>query len=629
MVKRITLIISISISLFNYLYGSDGVTLVKNGKSVSMIVIAENATPSAKKGAENLQVWLKKISGALVPIKNENLISKKRIPGIILVGDTKRTRNLGVISDEFDREEIIVRTFKDALVITGDDKLPDGRELDGTIFAVDAFVEEILGVRVLWPGELGEIVPHSTTIEIKDVNIRQKPVLVDRRMVNLSNSSVTHPKMDALGWDRKQYKYFQEVADNWLNFHRIGGSYNGSFGHAFSDYWDRFHEDHPDWFALQPDGTRDNSQPEHAKYNSQRLCISNQELIEHVAEDCIEKLEKNPTLDAVSISPNDGGNQTFCLCPSCEAWDAPGGDTVYMNSKQGIIPHVSLTDRFVKFYSKVAEIVAEKYPDRYIGAYAYHLYVDPPLKTKLHPNVVIGFVPAMRVYQNDVEREKMLDSWSRWSQSAQHLFLRPNFLMALQAIPAVYVHRLGEDMRFFADNKMLFARFDCNFHHWATNGLNYYVLAKLLWDPNEDVDNIVNDYCTVGFGHAAEEVHAYFNEIEKLTIAIAAERKRPDAYVIALHYTDENIAKLNGLLDEADKAAGNDDMVKKRIAFLRLGLEYAPIGRDYLIAKKEGRDGDKWQWRTYLEESARRTTWFQKLGPSWAIHAPWLIYWDK
>ena len=142
------------------------------------------------------------------------------------------------------------------------------------------------------------------------------------------------------------------------------------------------------------------------------------------------------------------------------------------------------------------------------------------------------------------------------------------------------------------------------------------------------LDEIINDYCTVGFGSATEVFHAYFSEIESLTIAVAAERMRPNGHVIAKHYTDGNIGKLNRLLDDADKTAGYDRVVKKRIAFLRQGLEYASISRDYLIAKENGRKGDKWQWRTYLEESVRRASWFQKLGPSWVIHAPWLIYWD-
>jgi len=624
LIRIITLVL---LTITHSLLGKS-VTLIKNGQPVSIIVTADVPTTAAQQGAKDLQMWLQRSSGAMVPIKSESDISKTEDQALILIGESKRTQKLGINPKDLELEEIVVRTFPNALVIIGDDQRPDGYPLNGTVLAVDVFVEDILGVKVLWPGELGEIVPRQSTIEADNVDIRQKPILVDRVIDNHGFNGVTHTKIDALGWDRERYRAFQEKSEIWYRFHRLGGSYNGSFGHAFGNYWQRFHEEHPDWFALQPDGTRDNSQPEHALYESHRLCVSNQELIKQVAKDCMEGLENNPTLDAVSVSPNDGGPQTFCLCENCEAWDAAEGDTVFMSSKDGSIPHVSLTDRFVRFYSQVAEIVAKKYPHRNLGAYAYSLYTTAPIHAKLHPNVVIGFVPGTKMYQDDADRERMRENWLKWSKAAQKLFLRPNSVMALHALPTNYVHRLGADMRFFTDHNMLFARYDCHFLHWATNSLNYYVLAKLLWNPYRDVDALVDEFCTVGFGPAAGVIKRYFDEIETITNAIAAERQRPTSETIVRYYSDETLQKLNGILDEADLAAGYDAVIKERVAFVKKGLEYTPICRDYMLAKDAGRDGDKWQWRKYLEESVRRATWFQNLGPSRIIHAPWLMYWD-
>jgi len=142
------------------------------------------------------------------------------------------------------------------------------------------------------------------------------------------------------------------------------------------------------------------------------------------------------------------------------------------------------------------------------------------------------------------------------------------------------------------------------------------------------VDEILDDYCTVGFGPAAGMIRQYFYEIELITNAIAEERQRPSTNTIARYYTDDTLAKLDQILSRAEGTVGYDTLIKKRIGFLRKGLEYAPICRDYLVAENEAEDGDKWQRRRYFEEAVRRATWFQNLGPSWVIHAPWLIYWD-
>ena len=90
-------------------------------------------------------------------------------------------------------------------------------------------------------------------------------------------------------------------------------------------YWEKYGKDHPEWFALQPDGTRDQSKnPDRA-----RLCESNPDLIAAIAREKIEELNKNPNLLGVSIAPNDGGRPAFCTCPKCEALDSAKGRKVH------------------------------------------------------------------------------------------------------------------------------------------------------------------------------------------------------------------------------------------------------------------------------------------------------------
>ena len=75
---------------------SDTVTLVKNGRPVSTIVTVDNPTSAAQQAAKDIQMWLWKSTGATVAIKTESGVSEKVDGGLILVGDTKRTRSLGV-----------------------------------------------------------------------------------------------------------------------------------------------------------------------------------------------------------------------------------------------------------------------------------------------------------------------------------------------------------------------------------------------------------------------------------------------------------------------------------------------------------------------------------------------------
>lgn len=607
----------------------DSVALAVDGKPTSVIVIADEPSAAARRGAEDLRMWLEKMSGATVPVVAESKVAADNKAALILVGDTQRTRALGIEADKFDLEEFVVRTFPGVLVLAGDDKRPDGVVLAGTQLAVDAFAEDVLGIRVLWPGELGQVVPAQSTIRVSDLNIRQKPVLRERVLRNLKTSRWVSGRGAELGWVPEAYGEFFAEGELWFRFHRLGGSFKGHFGHAFGSFWKRFGKEHPEWFALRRDGTRDWS----ARGGRALLCVSNPELQAQVAKDCIARFRRNPTLNVVSISPNDNHNG-FCLCDNCEAMDAPGAKIItYWGST---IQHVSLSDRYAKYFSAVATIVAKEFPDRYLGAYAYSAYLLGPVRAKLHPNVIIGFVQRRTAYLNDAEREDNLENWRTWAKQSTHLLLRPNILMAARPFPSVYVHKLGEDTRFFADNKLLLANHDCCYQHWGTNGLNYYVLAKLLWDPKREVDEIVDDYCAAGFGPAAKAVRRYFDRLEAITNEIAAGRdviqftwgKRKNPELVAKRYTDEVLAELHGLLDQAVKQAGADERVKERVAFLRLGLEYVPLSRDYIFAKKQAESGDVDDLKRVAELRQARIAWFQQKGFTWAVNAPSLMNYD-
>ena len=201
--------------------------------------------------------------------------------------------------------------------------------------------------------------------------------------------------------------------------------------------------------------------------------------------------------------------------------------------------------------------------------------------------------------------------------------------MALHAMPEVYVRRLGEDMRLFAeDDRMMFVDFDCNYQHWATNGLNYYVAAKLVEVLRADVDAIVDEYCTAGFGPAAPTVRRYFDELERITDAVAAGRRRPTPQDVARHYSDETLARLRGILDQAGHEAG-DGVYRAASTSSARGWTTHRSPETISSPGRPACGATSGSGGSTRRRPCAGPTYFQKLGPSWAIHAPWLIYWDR
>jgi hypothetical protein len=223
------------------------------------------------------------------------------------------------------------------------------------------------------------------------------------------------------------------------------------------------------------------------------------------------------------------------------------------------------------FWNALAERVTKVHPMALLTVDAYSAYSAPPVQRQLHPNLVIRFVPLS--YTSDTARQQGRADWDAWAEKASRIYWRPNLLLAgrREGTPAVYVHKMAEDFHYLAHHSMIGTDFDSCVHNWATQGLNYYVCARLHWNPDLDVDALLDDYCRSGFGNTADPIRDYLLRLEQLTDQMAAgERGFTDPY------TPEVIAELRALLEAADQAAG-DEVVRQRIAFLRCGLDFTEV----------------------------------------------------
>lgn len=317
--------------------------------------------------------------------------------------------------------------------------------------------------------------------------------LIDRLEIGLKN----------LGFTAADYKRQRAAAErtvsqsgDWFSWQKLGSSFNLPGGHAFGHLWTKYGKEHHDWFALQPNGSRDQSR----NAARARLCKSNPELITAIARAKIEELNKHPEQAGVSLSPNDGSVNRFCCCPNCEALDAPNGGRVKLHDGE----HGCLTDRMVYFWNAIAEEVTKVHPQALFSVDAYSAYRAPPVMRKLHPNLVVRFVQIQ--YTDETLRQQGLRDWDEWSKAASKIYFRPNLMLAgrRSGAPLVYVHKFAADFCSLAHHGMWGTDFDSCLHHWATQGLNDYAVARLNWNPDQDVDALIDDYCRAGFGAAAK-----------------------------------------------------------------------------------------------------------------------------
>ncbi|NBQ56582.1 MAG: DUF4838 domain-containing protein, partial [Verrucomicrobia bacterium] len=233
-----------------------------------------------------------------------------------------------------------------------------------------------------------------------------------------------------------------------------------------------------------------------------------------------------------------------------------------------------------------------------------------------------------------------------WASTTKNLILRPNLFHQGHGMPLNYARRLATDFRRCYETGLIGTDFDSVVHHWSTQGLNYYVLSRILWDPSLDANEVIEDYCRAGFGSAASSVRAYFDELEKVTDGIAegiadsieqgirdeeimeSSQTSRDLFFkkIPDFYTEEVLEKLRRPLNQAREKAHAEPEALRRVEFLMQGLEYAEQQRRVFSMYRDEK-ADPAQVRRVIEDRNKflqslhdHPDYFFAIGCSYLLH---------
>ena len=465
---------------------------------------------------------------------------------------------------------------------------------------LQTLLREAFGYRVLWPGDCGEVYTKISDMKIAPFELSDAPFFKQRKIRN-SLIRRSHPwtapdgkvvklpfegigKTGICGYDpREVHRLRKEHGGNWYAATRLGTQDRKSAGGGtFYPWKKRFMATNPEYFALQFNGTR-KQRTEHV-----RICKSNPAVIKQTIDDARKILDKRKDVTVYNVSPCDGSYDTLCRCENCRAWyptGVPMGATrVYLGRNRPMYRFPSSTDYVFRFTCEIAKELKKSHPQIKVGYLAYAGYLAPPKYYRDFPdNLTITFVGMQYLNRQAMERDR--NYWKFWARVSDELILRPNHLLGGGGFPMLYMHEMGKDLRYCAETGMIGSDYDSLTHQWANNGLNYYVLGEMLWDPSRSVDDLIDEYCRLGFGKGAEAMKKYFLHCEKLTGVFAdgnsvtlevvedltVEKRESMISRISKIFNEAEMKKLGGYLDEARKLTGEDSIERKRVEFIATG----------------------------------------------------------
>lgn len=550
---------------------------VEKGVCRAPIVVPEDAAPGTVEAAQSLADYLEKISGARPVILTG--MPTPRPERAVWVGMQAGIRPLfpGVALDFVHPEEILLACNGRHLLVAGRDRMVGANQTEyGTANAVFTFLQDRLGVRWFWPGPLGEDIVPQDTIASKPFEYRFHPRFRQRNM----------------RWNLPAEK--RAGATVWWNFQRTRGSLGMSAGHAFVDWWEKYHRAHPEYFALRGDGTR-TPDPKGGP-TTVKLCVSSPGVSTQWLENAVQQLAADPSRIMVSASPNDSGG--WCACDACRAWDHPAGEPMSLYGK----PHVVLTDRYVKFWNILARGLRTHLPERevFVGAWAYASYRTPPVAEVLDKRVAIGFVGNFPL-ENEALRQKEKAMFQAWAGKAQTLIFRPNLFWysgGALGMPSISRRKTIEDFRFLAENHCVGIDVDSHLDHWATQGVQFYLMAQLMYDPLRDGNALLEDYYRRAFGAAAGGIEQYMalmdDAHDRLTELPGWRPSTSLRFQVVANclqiYTPELLGQAETIMASAtaDVARG-PEIHRQRVAFVHTGLEFTRLQLEIMRAMAEVR----------------------------------------
>ena len=335
----------------------------------------------------------------------------------------------------------------------------------------------------------------------------------------------------------------------------ITGKYRG-WEHTMPFFikWEEFKNSNLNFFAMQSDGIRHPGR----RASDVHYCYTNKKLQKLMSKRIVDIFNSDPIGKFLFVVPGDGMDY-FCRCKECK--------------KLG-----SSTDNLIYFLNIIAREVKKTHPDVIILSAVYTDSRKAPLTQKPESNIIMLYCPYEPGWLNHLQTHhhdnalgwKELKEWLKTCPNNMGAYLYPSSCTeCFNLWPSFYANY--EKIKFFAKNGFKVIKFNNLSPGWGIfNAVQKYVLTKVLWNPDIDVEKEIDDFLKLYYGKAAPALRKFFDLIH-------AEIKRRDwsqnTEIVIRGFVTQKLADQGmKLFAEAENVVKNEKIYKDRIQREKLCL---------------------------------------------------------
>lgn len=487
------------------------------------IIINNNADSLSQKAAKQLQTYWQKTSQEQISINDK--MADGKIP--IYIGNSFASESQNGKFNELKDDAFSISISDEEIKLMGKNPL-------GDLYAVNTFLEEHMGCVKYSPTE--ESIPLLKDIQFTNTEKYYNPAFDFRRTLFPAQKDASY---------REWYKL--EELSEW-----------GMFVHTFQtllspeDYYD----EHPEYFSLIS-GRR---------LKDAQLCLSNPEVIKTLIENLGKRMQEKPEKIYWSVSQNDAIN--YCECKNCQ----------------------KLYDKYENIsgvYIQMSNEIARAFPDKQISTLAYQFTRSAPKNIIPDPNVNIMFCSIecnrSMPLEDDIRSTEFVKDMKDWSALTNNIFVWDyvvQFKNYLTPFPNFGV--LQPNIQFFQDNgvEMMFQQGSGG--NWSDmSELKQYLIAKLLWYPQANVDSLAHSFIHSYYGKAGPYIEEYFT-LTHQELKKHEEKEFLNIYGFPSDYTDsylsaELMPQYLEIMNKAQKAVASDSVYLTRVKRARLPVDFSYV----------------------------------------------------
>lgn len=460
------------LSMSGGLYGGE-FTLLHEGSSEVAIVLSPTASPQVREACNLLRDLFEQSTGVRLEILEEASGNPAIYIGMAPSAVDIQSEVSGLDADGFIMGGVDARKF---VIMGGSDW--------GTEFGIYEFLERYLGVRWLMPGKDGWVIPQHQTLKISMEWIREEPVYYLSR--TLSGAHTTNG--GGLEWARFHRVRFDRLARGHNLFRLFPVSMYG--------------KTHPELYPILSGRRYVPASDAHYDWQPD---FSNPDTVKIAVERIVAFFKENPQASSYSLATNDTAN--FDESPRSK--NRRSGDRNILNFEEA-------SDDYFSWASEVVERVLKIHPDKWFGAQAYRETLEPPVKMEQIPARLVPHITYERMRWSDPALKEFDQKLTQeWAKVAPTLGWYDYTYGLSYQVPRVWFHLMQEYLAWGADHNVRSYHADY-LPNWSGEGPKTWVMQKLLWNPYQDVDALLDDWYRHAVGEqAAPLLREYYSLWEK------------------------------------------------------------------------------------------------------------------